>query len=67
MLRLGPRRRTVLADTLRELANLVVGALVIGQFVGTDTLSAAALLVGIGAWFLLVGLALLFAGETRDG
>ena len=33
MVRLGRRRRDVLAQTFRELGNLVVGVLVLGQFV----------------------------------
>ena len=66
MLRFGPRRRTVLIETFRELANLVVGALVIGQFVGAEGPLVAPIVGGIGAWFLLLGLALLLAGETHD-
>ena len=36
MLRLKPRRRAVLVETLRELANLVAGALVLGRLVGNQ-------------------------------
>ena len=65
MLRFGLRRRTVLVETLRELANLVVGALVIGRIVGAEGRSIALMLSGISAWFLLVGVALLLAGEPH--
>jgi len=65
MLRLGSRRRTVLSQTVRELANIVVGALVVGQLVEGGVPSVASILGGIGAWFLLVGLAMLFVGETN--
>ena len=67
MLRFGPRRRTVLVETLRELANLVVGALVIGRLVGAQGSSTFLLLGGIVAWVLLVGLAVLLAGESQNG
>jgi hypothetical protein len=62
---MGSRRRTVLSQTVRELANIVVGALVVGQLVAGGVPSVASILGGIGAWFLLVGLAMLFVGETN--
>lgn len=65
MLRLKPRRRTVLVETLRELANLVAGALVLAQFVGQQPMSLGLFLAGVAAWFTLVGLAMLFAGDER--
>lgn len=63
MLRLKPRRRTVLVETFRELANLSAAALVLGQFVGQQPLSFWSILAGAGIWFVLVGAALIFAGE----
>jgi hypothetical protein len=39
MLRLTARHREVLTETLRELANLVAGAMVLGQFVGQQAWS----------------------------
>jgi hypothetical protein len=54
MLRLDRTQQTALGDTLRELANLVVGALAIGQFVGQQPPSIWMACVGIFAWFLLV-------------
>jgi hypothetical protein len=63
MLRLKARRRAVLVETLRELANLVAGALVLGQFVGPQPASAWVVLGGLGSWVALVGLAILLTGE----
>ena len=63
MLRLGPRRRRLLAETLRELANLVVGALVLGQFVGQQAPSPWLMSTGIAVWFVLVGASLWLRDE----
>ena len=63
MLRLNSRRRSVLSETFRELANLSVGALVLGQFASGGQWSIAVFLSGIAFWFMLVGLALFFAGD----
>ena len=67
MLRLKPRRRAALGETLRELANLAAGALVLGQFVGEQRLSPRSVLAGIAVWLALVGLALLLIEERSDG
>lgn len=66
MLRLKPRRRAVLVEALRELANLVAGALVLGQFVGVAQWSFTLVLAGIAVWSVLLGLALFFAEENDD-
>jgi hypothetical protein len=66
MLRLKPRRRTVLVETLRELANLTAGALVLAQFVGRQPLSLRLALAGIASWLVLVGAAVLLVEETSD-
>ena len=62
MLDLKPRRRQVLRETLRELANLFAGAMVVGQFVGDQPLSSWVLIGGVAMWAILVGLALVLAG-----
>jgi hypothetical protein len=67
MLRLGPQRRALLAEAFRELANLVAAALVLGQLVTQERVSPSLLLGGIGAWLLLLGLALTFAPENAIG
>lgn len=66
MLRLKARRRVVLVETLRELANLVAGALVLSQFIGQQPLSLSLVLAGVTAWLSLLGLALLFAEGSGD-
>jgi hypothetical protein len=58
MLRLTQRRRTVLAAALREVAALIVGALVRGWFIGEVPGSVAMPLAGIAAWLVLVSLAM---------
>ena len=63
MLRLKTRQRTVLVETLRELANLSAGALVLGQFVGQQPLSTGIVAGGIALWIVLVGWAMLLSGE----
>jgi hypothetical protein len=63
MLRLKTRQRAVFAETLRELANLAAGALVLGQFVGQRPLSFRMVLGGVALWFVLVGLAIVLTGE----
>jgi hypothetical protein len=65
MLRLKPRRRAVLVETLRELANLAAGALVLGQFVGQQPLSLWVISGGVAAWFALVAVAILLTGEDQ--
>ena len=63
MLRLRTRRRAVLVETFRELANLAAGALVLGQFVEQQRLSTWVTVGGVVAWLVLVGVAILLAGE----
>jgi hypothetical protein len=52
-----------LVETLRELANLSAGALVLGQFVGLQPLSVRVVLGGLPSWLALVGAAILLSGE----
>jgi hypothetical protein len=63
MLRFDRAWRTALSGTLRELANLVVAALVLGQFANGRP-SVLLIVGGIAAWWLLVGFALVLAGDT---
>jgi hypothetical protein len=48
---------------LRELANLVAAALVVGQVVGEQPLSWPLVLAGGAAWVVLIALALVLSGE----
>jgi hypothetical protein len=66
MLRSTSRRRTVLVETLRELANLTAGALVLAQFVGQQPLSLGLALAGVALWSALVGMAVALAEESND-
>ena len=56
----------MLSTTFRELANLVVAALVLGQVVN-ERPSALLIAAGVAAWSLLVLIAVALAGGTRDG
>ena len=67
MLRLDQAQRTALGDTLRELANLVVGALALGQFVGQEPPSIWMALAGIFAWWFLVAWGIFLTGDRTNG
>lgn len=67
MLRLNQRQRSALSETLRELANLVAGAFVLGQFVGNVQFSWSLLLVGWTGWTVLVIVSLALPGEDDNG
>ena len=60
-------QRTALSETLRELANLVVGALAVGQFVGQEPPSVWMALVGIFAWLFLVAWGIFLTGDRNNG
>jgi hypothetical protein len=66
MLRWSPQRRTVIVDGLRDLANLVMGALVLGRAVGERPWSMWWLAAGVLLWVTLLGAAVLVAGGGRD-
>jgi len=66
MVRLGQGQRTLLAETLRDIANIAAGAMVFGQFLGSETFSAWIAVFGIGLWGAFVGLATVLAGERRQ-
>lgn len=63
MLRLNAKQRAELSETFRELANLIVGAMVVGQFVGQQAVSWWLLVVGLVAWVVLVSVALSLGGR----
>ena len=67
MLRLTEQQRSALSETLRDFANLEAGALVLTQFVGERPMSWSLILVGMAAWVVFVGLALLLLRRRRDG
>ena len=65
MLRLTERRRGLLTEKLPDLANLAIGALVFGQFLGAEPFSYRLLAMGILLWVVLMTAAWLGAGERR--
>jgi hypothetical protein len=65
MLRLSGTQRTLLAETLRDLANLAAGAMVFGQFIGSETFSRWTAVGGAIVWIAFVGLAVSLAKETK--
>ena len=54
-------QRKLLAETLRDLANIAAGAMVFGQFVSTGTFSVSLAVVGGGLWIAIVGYAVTIA------
>jgi hypothetical protein len=59
MLELTSRQRAALIDKLPDLANLAIGALFFGQFLGDRPFSARVALLGVASWIVLIGLALI--------
>lgn len=65
MVRLTARQLHALGETLRELANYGVAALVFGQFVGQQPISSRLIVAGLGIWLVLVALALAAEGAAE--
>ena len=61
MLRLKAGQRQMLVDKVPDFANLVIGALFLGQFLGDGPFSLALALFGIAAWTVLTVFALAVA------
>jgi hypothetical protein len=55
----------LLAETLRDIANVAAGAMVFGQFIGSQTLSYSIAAFGMGVWVALVTFAMVLAGGTQ--
>lgn len=66
MLRLKPRQRGVIVEKLPDLANLIAGVFVLGQFVGEEPASVWRVILGAVLWTGLAGITLLIAGENHD-
>jgi hypothetical protein len=66
MLRLDQPQRTALSEMLRELANVVAGILVLGQFIGEQSFSLWVILAGMAGWLVLGGLGVILVGGNSD-
>lgn len=66
MVRLRQRKRALVAETLRDIANIAAGAMVFGQFLADAMFSASVAFGGMALWFVFVGCAILLATEGRD-
>ena len=65
MLDFSERQRGVLIQAIPAVANLGVGALVFGQFLRQEPFSLRLALAGIALWFVIIGVAVVRAGERR--
>jgi len=63
MLRLNARQRVALGETFREFANLAAGALVLGQFLGSQPRSWWLMVAGVSVWLGMTGFGLLLLKE----
>lgn len=61
MLRLTPRRRTMLTEKLPDLANLILASTFLGQLLTDRPFSPALASAGLLAWFILAVLAFVVA------
>jgi hypothetical protein len=61
MLVLKQEQRALLAEKLADAANLAMGALVFGQFLGERSLSPLLAFVGFGLWIVFLGWAIVMA------
>ena len=65
MLILQREQHLLLAETLRDIANVTAGAMVFGQWLAERPFSPWLALFGIELWVGLVTMAVLIAGRTR--
>lgn len=66
MLVLEPPQRAMFADKLPDAANLALGALVFGQFLGEGAFSSLVALLGLRLWVFLIGCAAIVAGGPES-
>jgi hypothetical protein len=65
MVRLDLPQRVALSRTIRELANLVAAAFVVGQVVGERSFSWVVMLTGAAVWIALVSFGLALERNRR--
>ena len=66
MLVLKPAQRRLLAETVRDIANIAAGAMVFGQFLGSQMFSLWIAVGGVTLWIALVAWAIALAQETTS-
>ena len=66
MVRLTHAQRALLAETLRDIANIAAGATVFGQFIGSQIFSFSIAAFGMGVWVALVAFAMVLAGDAQQ-
>lgn len=66
MLLLNQAQRAMLVDKVPDLANLAVGALFFGQFLGDRPFSFTVALCGVGMWGMLIAWTIVIASERND-
>ena len=55
MLDLTPDQRRLLSDKLPDVANVILGAVVLGPFLGQGSFTVTRVVVGIALWFFAFG------------
>ena len=65
MLRLKPKQRGVIVEKLPDLANIIAGVFVVGQFVGEQPASLALVAMGLAIWAVLAIFTLIVAGGNH--
>ncbi|HEY3092744.1 MAG TPA: hypothetical protein VGJ52_06595 [Vicinamibacterales bacterium] len=65
MLDLTPEQRQLLFDKLPDAANVLLGALVVGPFLGNGPFSVMRVLAGLALWLFAFGLCLFLGGRRR--
>jgi hypothetical protein len=65
MLLFSRAQRAVLVEKVPDVANLAIGALSFGQFLGERPFSFGLAIFGVGMWVILIALTLVLASEKE--
>jgi hypothetical protein len=66
MVRLKKEQRALLAETLRDIANIAAGSMVLGQFLADTMFSTGVAFGGLTRWVVFVGCAMLLASDGQQ-
>ena len=66
MLVLKQKQRVLLAETIRDIANIAAGAMVFGQFLADATFFPRIAIAGMAVWLVLVTCAVLLSGDGES-